>query len=272
MFDKVASNFVDLDNPAEVEQLRRFYGGETVGKSDGQPRLTATEKADRLLQEAGARADLPPGKQMLIATIQSHIEAVSRLESEASNPAAGTTFYRNEQKQQERLDRNRRRLQDAIDSVEAFDQMSKALESGDPALVPSSIGDHAAIPDRVKDWIKKQPAFDLRDFESSKDNTIVGSPITELLLRGKGETLSNVNGSPQKIARVNPPSNKFPLGSITLAAQDPGGKRRQVDLREIHDMLRYSAERLNSGDFPGWMENSVYDFSESSLSDLDLRF
>ena len=32
MFDKVASNFVDLDNPAEVEQLRRFYG-DTGGKS-----------------------------------------------------------------------------------------------------------------------------------------------------------------------------------------------------------------------------------------------
>jgi hypothetical protein len=30
MFDKVASNFVDLDNPAEVEQLRRFYGGEAT--------------------------------------------------------------------------------------------------------------------------------------------------------------------------------------------------------------------------------------------------
>jgi hypothetical protein len=37
MFDKVASNFVDLDNPAEVEQLRRFYGGETGG-SAGKPK------------------------------------------------------------------------------------------------------------------------------------------------------------------------------------------------------------------------------------------
>jgi hypothetical protein len=34
MFDKVASNFVDLDNPAEVEQLRRFYGGEGTRSTD----------------------------------------------------------------------------------------------------------------------------------------------------------------------------------------------------------------------------------------------
>jgi hypothetical protein len=185
----------------------------------------------------------PLGKEALRRSLQWLNEEANGLHKQLQEQKDRQSLGFVTQRLSESLRDSERNVKDKLDSIAAFDQMTKALEAKDPSLVPSVIGEHAAIPDRVKDWIKKEPAFDLRNFDSAKYSTIIGSPVTEMILRSKGEILSNIDGSPQKVVGINPPSKKYPLGSISMVAQDETNKRRIMNILDLYDRLRYSAER-----------------------------
>jgi hypothetical protein len=207
-------------------------------KSEKSPR----ELANQYLSEVGM-GQQPLGKEALRRSLQWLNEEANGLHKQLQEQKDRQSLGFVTQRLSESLRDSERNVKDKLDSIAAFDQMTKALEAKDPSLVPSVIGEHAAIPDRVKDWIKKEPAFDLRNFDSAKYSTIIGSPVTEMILRSKGEILSNIDGSPQKVVGINPPSKKYPLGSISMVAQDETNKRRIMNILDLYDRLRYSAER-----------------------------
>jgi hypothetical protein len=90
------------------------------------------------------------------------------------------------------------------------------------------------IPERVQSWMSKPPAWDLPKWLAS-------DPVANLLVRAKGETLSSVvfNGMTQAatVTRLNPPSSKYPDGSISLSSNEPNGGKAVLNFITLRSLL-----------------------------------